>query len=152
MRWSDRAIGPTNAGEVEWQPNQSRSSSPLGTALAVMRTATDLATNASTALKVAQGIGSTIKTTRAAAALVVGSGQAGGVSKSVVSRIEAGLTSPTAVMLTKLAEGMTVSLSSLLRGDMSHRCIQQLAGQPIFRDPKSGLTRRTLSPVSPMHW
>ena len=42
--------------------SKSGSSSALGTALAVMRTATDLAANASNALKVAQGIGSTIKT------------------------------------------------------------------------------------------
>ncbi len=131
--------------------SKSGSSSALGTALAVMRTATDLATNASTALKVAQGIGSTIKTTRELQQLSLSDlAKRAGVSKSVVSRIEAGLTSPTAVMLAKLAEGMTVSLSSLLRGDMGPPVhIQQLAEQPIFKDPKSGLTRRTLSPVSP---
>lgn len=123
----------------------------LGTALAVMRTATDLASNASTALKVAQGIGSTIKTTRELQQISLSDlAKRAGVSKSVVSRIEAGLTSPTAVMLAKLAEGMTVSLSSLLRGDMGPPVhIQQAAEQPIFRDPKTGLVRRTLSPVSP---
>ncbi|HQA35029.1 MAG TPA: helix-turn-helix transcriptional regulator, partial [Casimicrobium huifangae] len=76
--------------------SKSGSSSALGTALAVMRTATDLATNASTALKVAQGIGSTIKTTRELQQLSLSDlAKRAGVSKSVVSRIEAGLTSPT---------------------------------------------------------
>jgi len=130
---------------------KSGSNSALGTALAVMRTATDLASNASNALKVAQGIGNTIKTTRELQQISLSDlAKRAGVSKSVVSRIEAGLTSPTAVMLAKLAEGMTVSLSSLLRGDMGPPVhIQQAAEQPIFKDPKSGLVRRTLSPVSP---
>lgn len=131
--------------------SKSTSASALGTALAVMRTASDLASNASTALKVAQGIGSTIRTTRELQQLSLSDlAKRAGVSKSVVSRIEAGLTSPTAVMLAKLAEGMTVSLSSLLRGDMGPPIhIQQVAEQPIFKDPKTGLVRRTLSPVSP---
>jgi quercetin dioxygenase-like cupin family protein len=49
-----------------------------------------------------------------------------------------------------LAEGMTVSLSSLLRGDLGPPIhIQLAAEQPIYQDPKTGLVRRTLSPVSP---
>lgn len=130
---------------------KSGTTSALGTALAVMRTASDLASNAGTALKVAQGIGTTIRTTRELQQLSLSDlAKRAGVSKSVVSRIEAGLTSPTAVMLARLAEGMTVSLSSLLRGDMGPPVhIQQAAEQPIFKDPKTGLLRRTLSPVSP---
>jgi transcriptional regulator with XRE-family HTH domain len=126
-------------------------SSGIGTALSMMRTASDFAANAGTALKVAQTIGSTIKATREVQQLSIGDlAKRAGVSKSVVSRIEQGLTSPTAVMLAKLAEGMTVSLSSLLRGEFGPPVhIQTLAEQPIFKDPKSGLVRRTLSPVSP---
>lgn len=125
--------------------------SALGTALAVVRGATDFANNASTALRVAQSIGSTIKATREVQQISLSDlAKRAGVSKSVVSRIEAGLTSPTAVMLAKLAEGMTVSLSTLLRGDMGPPVhIQTVAEQPVFHDPKSGLVRRTLSPVSP---
>ena len=90
----------------------------LGTALAVVRTATGLANNASNALKVAQSIGTTIRATREVQQITLSDlAKRAGVSKSVVSRIEAGLTSPTAVMLAKLAEGMTVSLSTLLRGE-----------------------------------
>jgi len=130
---------------------KSSGTSALGTALAVVRGATDFANNASTALRVAQSIGSTIKATREVQQISLSDlAKRAGVSKSVVSRIEAGLTSPTAVMLAKLAEGMTVSLSTLLRGDMGPPVhIQMVAEQPIFHDPKSGLVRRTLSPVSP---
>jgi transcriptional regulator with XRE-family HTH domain len=124
---------------------------PFSTALSMMKTAGDFAANAGTALKVAQSIGSTIRATREVQQLSINDlARRAGVSKSVVSRIEQGLTSPTAVMLAKLAEGMTVSLSSLLRGELGPPVhIQTLAEQPIFKDPKSGLLRRTLSPVSP---
>jgi transcriptional regulator with XRE-family HTH domain len=130
---------------------KSKSSSALSTALAVMKGATDLASNASSALRVAQTIGSTIKATREVQQITLTDlAKRAGVSKSVVSRIEAGLTSPTAVMLAKLAEGMTVSLSSLLRGESGPPVhIQTVAEQPVYKDPKTGLTRRTLSPVSP---
>lgn len=125
--------------------------STLGTALSMMKAATDIASNASTALRVAQSIGSTIKATREVQQLTLSDlAKRAGVSKSVVSRIESGLTSPTAVMLAKLAEGMTVSLSSLLRGDLGPPVhIQSAVEQPVFTDPKTGLVRRTLSPVSP---
>jgi transcriptional regulator with XRE-family HTH domain len=124
---------------------------PFSTALSMMKTASDLAANAGTALKVAQSIGTTVKATRELQQLSLNElAKRAGVSKSVVSRIEQGLTSPTAVMLAKLAEGMTVSLSSLLRGEFGPPVhIQTLAEQPIFKDPKTGLIRRTLSPVSP---
>jgi transcriptional regulator with XRE-family HTH domain len=130
---------------------KSKTSSALSTALAVMKGATDLASNASSALRVAQTIGSTIKATREVQQITLTDlAKRAGVSKSVVSRIEAGLTSPTAVMLAKLAEGMTVSLSSLLRGESGPPVhIQTVAEQPVYKDPKTGLTRRTLSPVSP---
>jgi transcriptional regulator with XRE-family HTH domain len=125
--------------------------SAFGTALAMMKTATELANNASTALKVAQSIGGTIKATREVQQISLSElAKRAGVSKSVVSRIEQGLTSPTAVMLAKLAEGMTVSLTSLLRGEAPPPVhIQSAAEQPTFKDPKTGLVRRTLSPVSP---
>jgi transcriptional regulator with XRE-family HTH domain len=124
---------------------------PFSTALSVMKTAGDFAANAGTALKVAQSIGATVRATREVQQLSLNElAKRAGVSKSVVSRIEQGLTSPTAVMLAKLAEGMTVSLSSLLRGEFGPPVhIQTLAEQPIFKDPKTGLIRRTLSPVSP---
>jgi transcriptional regulator with XRE-family HTH domain len=125
--------------------------SAFGTALAMMKSATELANNASTALKVAQSIGTTIKATREVQQLSLNElAKRAGVSKSVVSRIEQGLTSPTAVMLAKLAEGMTVSLTSLLRGEAGPPIhIQSAAEQPTFKDPNTGLIRRTLSPVSP---
>ncbi len=138
-----KAAGPTKKPSV--------ASSAFNTALSMMKTASDIAANAGTALKVAQTIGSTVKATRELHQLSLNElAKRAGVSKSVVSRIEQGLTSPTAVMLAKLAEGMTVSLSSLLRGEFGPPVhVQTLAEQPIFKDPKTGLIRRTLSPVSP---
>jgi Predicted transcriptional regulators len=116
-----------------------------------MKTVGGLAANAGTALRVAQSIGATIRATQEAQQLSINElAQRAGVSKSVISRIEQGMTSPTAVMLAKLAEGMAVSLSQLLRGESGPPIhIQSLAEQPVFRDPQTGLVRRTLSPVSP---
>jgi transcriptional regulator with XRE-family HTH domain len=124
---------------------------PFSTALSMMKTASGLAANASNALKVAQSVGSTVKATRELQQISLNElARRAGVSKSMISRVEQGLTSPTAVMLAKLAEGMTVSLSSLLRGEFGPPVhIQTLAEQPMFKDPKTGLIRRTLSPVSP---
>jgi transcriptional regulator with XRE-family HTH domain len=124
---------------------------PFSTALSMMKTAGDLASTASNALKVAQTVGATVKATRELQQISLNElARRAGVSKSMISRVEQGLTSPTAVMLAKLAEGMTVSLSSLLRGEFGPPVhIQTLAEQPIFKDPKTGLVRRTLSPVSP---
>ncbi len=125
--------------------------SGIGSALSMMKTASDLANTATNALKVAQSVGATVKATRELQQLSLNElAKRAGVSKSMISRVEQGLTSPTAVMLAKLAEGMTVSLSSLLRGEFGPPVhIQTEAEQPIFKDPKTGLVRRTLSPVSP---
>ena len=125
--------------------------SGIGGALAMMKTASDLANTASNALKVAQTVGATVRATRETQQMSLNElAKRAGVSKSMISRVEQGLTSPTAVMLAKLAEGMTVSLSSLLRGEFGPPVhIQTEAEQPIFKDPKTGLVRRTLSPVSP---
>ena len=58
-----------------------------------------------------------------------------GVSRSMISLIERGESSPTAAILDKLAAGLGVTLASLFAGQ----------DQPLWRDPESGYTRRNLS-------
>lgn len=77
-----------------------------------------------------------------------------GVSRSMISLIERGESSPTAVVLEKLAVGLNVSLAALFEapptgaGPLSRR-----ADQESWRDPASGYVRRNVSPggfVSPL--
>jgi len=76
-----------------------------------------------------------------------------GVSRSMISLIERGETSPTAVVLDKLAAGLGVLLPSLFEGsDPNGGAKEQggplarLADQPEWRDPESGYLRRSVSP------
>jgi transcriptional regulator with XRE-family HTH domain len=74
-----------------------------------------------------------------------------GVSRSMISLIERGESSPTAVVLEKLATGLGVMLASLF--DASAASVQAPAGpvarrddQPRWQDPASGYVRRNVSP------
>lgn len=70
-----------------------------------------------------------------------------GVSRSMISLIERGESSPTAVLLEKLATGLDVPLASLFDAP-------EPAGEPVarardqlpWRDPHSGYVRRNVSP------
>jgi transcriptional regulator with XRE-family HTH domain len=73
-----------------------------------------------------------------------------GVSRSMISLVERGESSPTAVVLEKLATGLGVVLASLFEtvedaappdGPVARR-----AAQPEWRDPASGYVRRNVSP------
>jgi transcriptional regulator with XRE-family HTH domain len=74
-----------------------------------------------------------------------------GVSRSMISLIERGESSPTAVVLEKLAAGLGVVLASLF--DPPAAAAHALSGpvarrsdQPLWRDPASGYGRRNVSP------
>src|SRR5262245_21633557 len=76
-----------------------------------------------------------------------------GVSRSMVSLIERGESSPTAVILEKLAGGLGVVLAALF--DVPAAAAQAGSGpvarrgdQPQWRDPASGYLRRNVSPAS----
>ena len=75
-----------------------------------------------------------------------------GVSRSMISKLERGLASPTATVLGKLAEGFGVSISQLLGGpepSANRRAlVLEKRKQAVFRVPDSGFERRSLSPVS----
>src|SRR5437870_11245897 len=73
-----------------------------------------------------------------------------GVSRSMISLIERGETSPTAVVLDKLAAGLGVTLPALFDAAASAKAIKgplaRRHEQPEWRDPDSGYVRRNVSP------
>ncbi|MBN8754075.1 MULTISPECIES: helix-turn-helix domain-containing protein [Variovorax] len=77
-----------------------------------------------------------------------------GVSRSMISLIERGESSPTAVLLEKLATGLGVVLASLFDApEPAPSPVSRLADQVQWRDPHSGYMRRNVSPgggVSPI--
>ena len=79
-----------------------------------------------------------------------------GVSRSMISLIERGESSPTAVLLEKLATGLHVPLASLFDAPLASASpIARRADQPLWRDPHSGYLRRNVSPpgfASPIQW
>lgn len=73
-----------------------------------------------------------------------------GVSRAMISKIERGGAVPTATVLGKLAAGLEVGLTQLLGGQRPRApLLLGPAEQPMFRDPASGLERRSLSPFFP---
>lgn len=71
------------------------------------------------------------------------------VSRAMISKIERGESSPTTVVLGKLAEALGASISLLIGGRKARSArLLRPHDQPVYRDPKSGFERRSLSPVS----
>ncbi len=70
-----------------------------------------------------------------------------GVSRSMISLVERGESSPTAVVLDKLAAGLGVQLAALFDAPApAAQPIARRADQPVWRDPGSGYLRRNVSP------
>lgn len=77
-----------------------------------------------------------------------------GVSRSNISLIERGQSSPTAVVLDKLAAALGATLASLFEPDAAARGappspLARVADQPVWTDPDSGYVRRNVSPALP---
>jgi transcriptional regulator with XRE-family HTH domain len=75
-----------------------------------------------------------------------------GVSRSMISLIERGESSPTAVVLEKLAAGLGVMLASLFDAPASAAAapsgpVARRDDQPQWQDPASGYLRRNVSPA-----
>ena len=69
------------------------------------------------------------------------------VSKSMISLIERGESSPTAVVLERLAAGLGVALATLFDDEAAPPSpLSRRADQLQWRDPASGYVRRNLSP------
>jgi transcriptional regulator with XRE-family HTH domain len=103
-------------------------------------------------LDVNQRIAGRLKELRAAQAFSLEALAAkSGVSRSMISLIERGESSPTAVVLEKLAAGLNVTLASLFDapdavGQTPSSPIARREEQPQWRDPASGYLRRNVSP------
>jgi transcriptional regulator with XRE-family HTH domain len=70
-----------------------------------------------------------------------------GVSRSMISLVERGETSPTAVVLEKLATGLGVMLASLFEAPTAAADpVSRRSDQVEWRDPASGYLRRNVSP------
>jgi len=76
-----------------------------------------------------------------------------GVSRSMISLIERGKTSPSAVVLERLSAGLGVPLARLFDAPADQagapQPVARRAAQPQWRDPAAGYLRRNLSPP---HW
>ena len=71
------------------------------------------------------------------------------VSSSMLSLIERGESSPTAVVLEKIATGLGVSLASLFDDSTTPvDPISRLTDRVLWRDPQSGYLRRNISPAN----
>ena len=70
-----------------------------------------------------------------------------GVSRSMISLIERGESSPTAVVLERLATGLGVAMASLFDAPKPPPTpLARAKEQPPWRDPQSGYVRRNVSP------
>jgi transcriptional regulator with XRE-family HTH domain len=68
-----------------------------------------------------------------------------GVSKAMISKVERAESSPTAVLLGRLAAGLGVPLAQLLTEDKgSPRRLRARAEQEVWRDPEAGYLRRQI--------
>lgn len=70
-----------------------------------------------------------------------------GVSRSMLSLVERGESSPTAVVLERIAAGLGVSLATLFETDAAPASpVVRAAERTPWRDPQSGYLRRNISP------
>ena len=74
-----------------------------------------------------------------------------GVSRSMLSLIERGECSATAVVLEKVATGLGLMLADLFDPAVSRGPLACRADQPVWRDPASGYQRRNVSPPGTTH-
>jgi transcriptional regulator with XRE-family HTH domain len=71
-----------------------------------------------------------------------------GVSRAMISRIERGEASPTAVLLGRLSGAFGLTLSNLLaRIESAGERVRRAGDQPLWRDPETGFVRRAISPA-----
>src|SRR5262245_42990863 len=93
-------------------------------------------------------IAARVRELRAARALSLDAlAQRSGVSRSMISLIERGETSPTAVLLEKLAAALDVALAALFEPPARPpHPVSRRSDQAVWRDPGSGYVRRNVSP------
>ncbi len=73
-----------------------------------------------------------------------------GVSRAMISKVERGTAVPTATLLGKLSAALEVGLSQLVSSVRPREpVLLPRIEQAVYRDPESGLERRSLSPLFP---
>ncbi len=71
-----------------------------------------------------------------------------GVSRAMISKVERGEASPTAALLGRLSGAFGLTVSTLLaRAEGAGAGVARAGAQPLWRDPETGLKRRTLTPA-----
>jgi len=95
-----------------------------------------------------QRIAGRVRDLRASRGLTLeGLAEHSGVSRSMISLIERGESSPTAVLLERLAAGLSVPLAFLFDAPAANpQPVARCADQARWRDPASGYVRRNVSP------
>lgn len=107
-------------------------------------------------MDITQRIGHRLRDLRAAAGFSLDAlAHKSGVSRSNISLIERGQSSPTAVVLDKLSSALNVSVASMFEAGAapaSPSPLVRVADQPVWSDPASGYVRRNVAPagVSPL--
>jgi transcriptional regulator with XRE-family HTH domain len=101
-------------------------------------------------MDITQRIGRRLHELRSAAGLSLDAlAHKSGVSRSNISLIERGQSSPTAVVLDKLSGALGVSVASLFEAGPAPAApspLARVADQPVWKDPASGYVRRNVSP------
>lgn len=71
-----------------------------------------------------------------------------GVSRAMISKIERKVSTPTAVLLARLADALGMTMSGLMseKNVVEHGCIA-LKKQAVWTDPETGYSRRVVSPA-----
>lgn len=75
--------------------------------------------------------------------------EASGVSRAMISKIERGDSQPTAALLARLCAALGLTLSELVaRAEGSRSRLARRHDQPVWTDPASGYSRRSVSPAA----
>lgn len=73
--------------------------------------------------------------------------QHSGVSRAMIHKVERGESSPTAVLLSRLAGAFDMSMSQLIaQSEMQNGTLLKHQQQPVWKDPQTGYVRRHVSP------
>jgi transcriptional regulator with XRE-family HTH domain len=96
-------------------------------------------------------LGARLKALRQERALTLdGLASDSGVSRAMISRIERGEASPTAVLLGRLSAAFGLSLARFFAaGEETASPLRRRDEQPVWRDPATGYVRRNVAPRPP---
>jgi transcriptional regulator with XRE-family HTH domain len=92
-------------------------------------------------------IAARVKTLRASLGLTIDAlAERSGVSRAMISKVERCETSPTAVLLGRLANALGTTLSQLFSDTAEQGPLVRAASRPVWRDPATGYLRRVVTP------